>query len=212
MATSLKTEKVKIDTLRPHPRNARNGDTDAIAESLRVNGQYRAIVVADDGTILAGNHTYAAAMELGWATIEVHRLPIGPDSIEATRIMLADNKVADKGRYDNGLLLELLSDLDGAAGLTGSGYTTQDVDNLLARIEESQAPIDGKPMGQRITPSLGELAEKFLEKASRHLMLEFPNADFVWVIDALDTIRKDLGAESNSEAILALLRKYVDDR
>ena len=37
-------------------RGTRNGDVEAVAESLTVNGQYRPIVVTTDGTILAGNH------------------------------------------------------------------------------------------------------------------------------------------------------------
>lgn len=131
MKPSLLTERVSIDTLRPHPKNARNGDTDAIMQSLDANGQYRAIVVSKDGTILAGNHTYAAALELGWDLIDVHRLDIEPDSDHATRIMLADNRTADLGKYDEGLLLDLLSQLDASASLQGSGYEARDLEALL---------------------------------------------------------------------------------
>jgi hypothetical protein len=66
---------VAISDLVPYHRNPRTGDLPAIVESLRVNGQYKAIVV-NRGThtgrpneILAGNHTFAAAKELGWEEI-----------------------------------------------------------------------------------------------------------------------------------------------
>lgn len=123
----LTTRRVKLSTLRPHPRNARNGDVEAVAESLTVNGQYRPIVVTTDGTILAGNHTYAAALSLGWDRISVVTVDVAPESPEALRIMLADNRTADLGGYDDALLLELLRDLD---SLDGSGYVEDDVAEL----------------------------------------------------------------------------------
>lgn len=120
---------VPINTLTPHPRNPRNGDTDTIAESLRINHQYRPIVTTHDGTILAGNHTYAAAMQLGWTHIATVTLNIDPNTPAARRIMLADNRTADLGTYDHGLLLDLLSDMD--ADLTGTGYTDTDLLSLI---------------------------------------------------------------------------------
>ena len=136
----LLTTWANIADLRPHPRNARNGDTDVIAESLQANHQYRPIVVARGGVILAGNHTYAAAMELGWTTIAAVHLDLDPASPEAIRIMLADNRTADMGRYDEALLLDLLRALDGE--LEGTGYTDDDL-NHLAEVLDELPPIDG---------------------------------------------------------------------
>ena len=136
----LLTAWVETQHLRPHPRNARNGDIEAIAESLRVNGQYRPIVLAADGTILAGNHTYMAAMSLGWDKIAAVRVDVAPESPEAIRIMLADNRTADLGNYDDGLLAELLANLDEAEGLMGTGYDDNDLAELLTSIHE---PLDG---------------------------------------------------------------------
>jgi len=129
---TLTTTTTPIKKLRPHPSNPRNGDTDAIAQSLQVNGQYRPIVITKDGTILAGNHTYAAAMELGWDTIDTVTLDVDPLSAEAHRIMLADNRTSDLGRYDDGLLLSLLRELE---TLEGSGYTTDDLAALTHLVE-----------------------------------------------------------------------------
>jgi hypothetical protein len=131
MEYDLTTTVVPIADLKPHPNNPRNGDTDAIAESLTANGQYKPIVCAKDLTILAGNHTYAAAMELGYDTFAVVTLPIAPDSAEALRIMLADNRTADLGGYDDSLLLRALADLaDTDLGLTGTGYTPETLPDI----------------------------------------------------------------------------------
>ena len=131
-APKLVTESVSIDTLKPHPDNARNGDVDVIKQSLQANGQYRAIVVAKDGTVLAGNHTYAAALELGWKELDVHRLPYGPNTEQAVRVMLADNRTGDLGRYDEGLLVQLLQSVE---QLEGTGYTPADLDVLQAVLD-----------------------------------------------------------------------------
>lgn len=135
----LTTTLTPITTLTPHPRNARNGDTDVIVESLRTNGQYKPIVVGRGGVILAGNHTYAAAMELGWGAIAAVHLDLDPMSPEALRIMLVDNRSADMGRYDEALLLDLLR---GVEDLEGTGYTDDDMSHL-AEVLDTLPPPDG---------------------------------------------------------------------
>lgn len=124
----LSTERVPLATLKPHPDNPRNGDVEAIAESLHTNGQYKPIVVAKDGTVLAGNHTYAAALSLGWEDIQVVRLGITAKSKAAKRIMLADNRTSDMGRYDEAQLLRELQALNG--DLLGTGYSERDLEAL----------------------------------------------------------------------------------
>lgn len=134
----LTTRLAYLADLAQHPDNARNGDTDAIADSLRLNGQYKPIVVARGGVILAGNHTYAAALELGWAQLAVVDLDIDPQSSQALTIVLADNHTSDLGRYDEGLLAALLVRV-GAENLEATGYTADDVMALCAA---TRLPID----------------------------------------------------------------------
>lgn len=150
----LATHRTPIHELRPHPNNPRNGDTSAIASSLTVNGQYRPIVVARGGVILAGNHTYAAAMELGWSHIATVQLDLDPVSPEALRIMAADNRTADLGNYDEGLLLDLLRELDTTVGLDGSGYDPDALDHLAHQLAVDDLP--GLPKG-RVPGNRGEL-------------------------------------------------------
>lgn len=126
---------VKTDVVKPHPDNPRNGDTDAIIESLRTNGLYRPLYVQrSTGHIVAGNHTYAAMLELGATAVPVMWLDVDDD--KALRIMLADNRLADLGQYDNGLLVQLLQDLD---SLTGTGYDERAIERLINQID---APLD----------------------------------------------------------------------
>ena len=135
-----------LDTLQPYHQNPRRGDTQAIADSLERNGQYRPIVV-NKGThtsrpneVLAGNHTLAAAQQLGWKTIATYTIDV--DEETATRIVLADNRTADLGTYDDGTLLELLEAID--HDLDGTGYTYDDLDDLRAI---ASAPADEGAVG-----------------------------------------------------------------
>lgn len=130
---------VDIRALRPFARNPRNGDIDAIAESLEVRGQYKAIVArAGTNEILAGNHVYAAAMQLAWPELATTFVDVSDD--EAARIVLVDNRTSDRGRYDSGLLLNLLDDLHATdIQLDGTGYSQQDLDDLTVRVSDQLA-------------------------------------------------------------------------
>jgi ParB-like chromosome segregation protein Spo0J len=126
MRPIVETETVPVGNLKPHPKNARRGDTDAIAASLAAHGQYRPIVASRrTGHILAGNHTWRAAKSLGWPEIAVSWVDV--DAIGETRIMLADNRASDLATYDDSALAQLL----GAAGdLGATGYTPDDLEAL----------------------------------------------------------------------------------
>ena len=128
----------------PLLQNPRQGNTDAIAQSLAKNGQYRAVVV-NIGThtgrpyeILAGNHTYKAATQLGWETITCHLVDVDEDG--ATRIVLADNQTSDLATNSDDTLVSLLQSLDGE--LTGTGFTDNDLAALLAQDQQQQPKGD----------------------------------------------------------------------
>lgn len=131
---------LQITKVKAHPQNPRTGNVAVIAESLAENGQYRPIVISSDGFILAGNHTHAAAVELGWEVIDAVRVNHKHDSVAARRIMLADNRTSDLGSYDDRELLDLLKELDTDQGLMGSGYDDTDLASLELALRE-HAPI-----------------------------------------------------------------------
>ena len=140
------TTAVAPSVLRLYGRNPRKGNVGAVAASLKAHGQYKPIV-ANIGThtgrtneVLAGNHTLKAFRHLAekfpddprWNSILVHWIDV--DNDQAARIVLADNRTAEKGRYDNKVLADLLSDV--AGDLTGLGYTAEDLDALNSVADE----------------------------------------------------------------------------
>lgn len=128
-AVYINTRDIPIGKLTRFPGNARRGDIDRIRESIRRHGQYRALVVrdTDDGlVILAGNHTHAALEAEGHTEARCEIIICGDD--EARRINLADNRLAELGRYDEDALVELLSFLN--EDYAGTGYVPEDVEDL----------------------------------------------------------------------------------
>lgn len=172
-----RTESVPIKSIRTYDKNPRIGNIDAIAESLEASGQFKPIVVNErTGMILAGNHTYLAARKLGWKDIYASFIDVDDDT--AKRIVLADNRTADMGEYDDTLIAELLASLPDIAG---TGYTEVDLDELLEsvgdvseslssitasidqendlvrRMEEMET-FDGSPLGEEPDPALAGTA------------------------------------------------------
>jgi DNA modification methylase len=136
IADTLASLVVPIDTLSTHPKNPRRGSVSMIVESLRHHGQYRPIVVnRRTQEVLAGNHTLAAARELGWTQIAATFVDVDDDT--AARIMLVDNRSSDVAGYDDRELADLL---DWLPDLDGTGYGADDLSMILARLDESADP------------------------------------------------------------------------
>jgi ParB-like nuclease domain len=195
--------KVSIDTLIEFEGNPRKGNVKELIESLKANGQYKPIVVQEStNQIIAGNHLWKAAKELGWTEIDIVKIDV--DNERAKKIVAADNRLADLGAYDEKLLLDLLGEID----LAGTGYVPADVDDLLAILEEQSTPewqLAGAETHQenvQIRPSLSERADRYAERTIRLLMCEYPNHQYIWIVEALTGLRTKYGVDNNAFAIL----------
>lgn len=204
----LTVERVQIGDLRTYHRNPRQGDTQLIARSLRVNGQYRALVV-NRGThtgrpneVLAGNHTLLAMRDEEWDTADVSFIDVDDD--QAARIVAIDNRASDKATYDDRLLLELLSELP---DLDGTGYDPGDIDDLEALLQESPPPF---PPGD--DPDGGDGTGGGFDLANtRSLVLAYPGDRYVWVVDQLAKLIHDGMGDSNADVLVALLQNATGD-
>lgn len=132
---ALKPFLVPIDSLQPHPHNPRRGHLPSIAESLDAFGQVRPIV-ARDGTIVAGNHTYKAAVELlGWTHIAVlDATHLSEEELE--RFLIGDNRTSDRATYDDEELSAILTRLSEEGRLRGTGYDADEVDDYLSQLNK----------------------------------------------------------------------------
>lgn len=138
---TLKELRVPLDSLKPYKGNPRRGNVSGIVESLRFNQQYRPIVVrSKTREILAGNHTWLAAKELGWD--EIAATFVDCDAQTARRIVLADNRYNDTAGYDDAELASLLSELNWH--LDGTGYDQEAVEKILAEVSPDFQPVDSE--------------------------------------------------------------------
>lgn len=127
MTKGFAFETVATKDLYPHPRNYRVHPDDQIkhlVESIREHGLYRNVVIAKDGTILAGHGVVEAARRMGLLSIPVVRLDLSPGDPRAIKVMVGDNEIEHLAEQDDRLLTELLKEIDefDIDGLLGTGY------------------------------------------------------------------------------------------
>lgn len=185
-------QKLPVTSLNTFENNPRRGDVAKIAESLDVRGQYRPIVVNRGShtgramEVLAGNHTLAAARELGWETIDVGIVDV--DEQTARSIVVADNRLADLGDYDEKALAELLDGLDSV----GTGYTDAEIDALVAAnepVEPLNDEDDAPPVEDAPISATGDVF-----RLGRHM---------VWCGDSTDSagVAENLLGESLADCV-----------
>ncbi len=211
----MNIEEVALINLKPYPNNPRKGNVDLIVESLEAYGQYKPITVNKrTGEILAGNHTYEAAMKLGWEKIAVSYVDV--DNATAAKIVAIDNRTSDKGTYDTEMLLKLLDEMP---DLSATGYGQEDYDDLLALLDEETTPEiaadtvfspifgTGENPDDNVQESIkmSEYADRYAEKQTRIFMVDYHNSVFVWFIDKLTDYRAANGLTTNAEALIHLL-------
>src|SRR5688572_7371688 len=144
MQTGLAIKRVPLDSLHLDPSNARvHGEENmaAIEGSLRRFGQAEPIVVQKSaGRIIGGNGRLVAMRKLGWKECDVVELDI--DDLQATALGIALNRSASLAAWDDSTLAKLLDELRTEDALDGVGYTSADIDELLAGLDETPSDID----------------------------------------------------------------------
>jgi ParB-like chromosome segregation protein Spo0J len=146
----MKTTTIKINVLRPHPKNPRHHNDfqiNELAKSVDKFGQIRPIVIDENNVILAGHGLVKALKSLGWedcTVIRKHNL----SEDEKIKLLLADNKLGDLGRDDNKLLYDLIKGID-TPEIPGFDTETLsklfgDVNNAIDNFEVPKTESTGK--------------------------------------------------------------------
>lgn len=193
---------VDITSVQTHPKNVRQGDIGAIAESLKAHGQYRPIVV-DKRTnyILAGNHTWKAAQSLGWSQISAGFVETKDDD-EALRILLSDNRASDLATYDDGGLAEILKQLSITdTGLVGTMYDGDDLDDLVYRLGGSLGFVtEGN--------DISAIIDEYADKDTRNLTLPYTQTTITQVKEHLTSLQQKTGIDNWSEIVLYVVKDF----
>lgn len=127
-----------LDRLVPYARNARTHSEAQLAEiagSIREFGFVNPVLIAEDGTIIAGHGRVLAARLLGMDAVPSIRLT-GLTESQRRALVLADNRIALNAGWDEALLALELSDLKEAGFDLGiMGFEDGELDRLLAGAE-----------------------------------------------------------------------------
>lgn len=104
---------------------------------------YGTFICRRNGKVHLTGNTYKAAVELEWSEIDVVYLDV--DDVHAEAIMLADNKLAEFGSYNDQLLADLISGILDAdeSLLEGTGYSDSEIDELLSGSIDYEIETDG---------------------------------------------------------------------
>lgn len=155
IAPALARLAVATSDLHAHDENYRHGDVDSIAASLQRFGQVKPIVVqSSTKKIVAGNHTYAAAVKLGWTHIAAALVDLDDD--EARAYLVADNRLSDIAENDDEALAAILADLEDAGKLEGTGFDADEVQALLDQVAKATAPPPDPTPAEAPDPGPGE--------------------------------------------------------
>jgi hypothetical protein len=190
------TGTVRIADCSTHPKNVRKGNLAAIKQSLIAHGQYRPIVVQKStGYVIAGNHTFMAARDLGWDEIDVTTLDIDDDT--AIRIMLIDNRTTELASNDEAALLELLQSIE---SIDGSGYDDEDLEDLLFKVEGNLGTLTD-------SFSNGEKMDGYLARAVKSIVLPYSQEEYDQLNPMIAKVRQKIDVETNSQLFAELVRR-----
>ena len=154
---------VAIAELKPHPRNDGThppAELDHLKASITQHGIYRNVVLAQDGTLLAGHGVVEAARALGETHVPGYRLPYAPDDPAALALLVGDNHIARLREQDDAQLTALLVDLaaEDPLALLGTGYDAAALDALIAQ-QTGSGEGTGEQAGRDVAPEVDRAEE-----------------------------------------------------
>jgi hypothetical protein len=207
ISTDLQDLVEPIEDLSPHEDNPRRGDIDRITRSLERFGQVRPIVCTDDGVIIAGNHTYLAAQNLGWPQIAAVRVTMTEDEAEA--YLIADNHASDGATWDDENLVRVLEDLRSKEMLEWTGFTHDDLDDLIAAIDAVPETSPEEFTGDYAEPPEVTAArwEGRNEGMNREIVFLLPEEQYEEFIGHVKRLKEFLEEESMAQTIFRVIRE-----
>jgi hypothetical protein len=215
-----------IEKLKPAKHNPRKGDVESIKKSYERFGQ-RKPIVADraTGEIIAGNHQYLAAKELGWTEIAV--VFVDDDKETAIAYGVADNRIGQLGEW-NVEELVLAFDEIGLDSIESVGFSEADVEDFRALLDEHQmsapaiAMMDGglrdadggttsvdSETKVKKDSTYAEFLERYANRAVRAIILYYPNDEYGKMIEDLKIAATQLGTKDNAETVQALIQEKL---
>ncbi len=149
-----KVEQWPIDRLVPYAKNSRthsDAQVAQIAASIKEWGFTAAVLVDEDGGIIAGHGRLMAARKLGMTEVPV-MVAAGWSDAQKRAYVIADNKLALNAGWDNELLALELADIQGLGfDVELTGFSDEEIKALQPPdfspgTEEDQSNLDQKAL------------------------------------------------------------------
>lgn len=216
ITTDLLSLAVDIDTLNVLENNPRRGDVEAVRRSYETFGQRKPLVARRaDRVVIAGNHQLLAARELGWKEIAV--VWVDDDEATSNAFVLADNRTADLGTYDEQTLSALLQTFDMDSDLfAATGYVEDDLTDLLIalnrdnRVTATGAEIFGETGERDYAPGYRmATAESYNAALTRMMIVSVPVAQFIWLQDQLTDLGQQWTLNSNAAIVMRAIEQIT---
>lgn len=142
-------EWLHIDKLIPYARNARTHDEAQVAQiagSIKEFGFNNPVLIADDGSIIAGHGRVMAARKLGMDKVPTVKLEHLTDT-QRKAYILADNRIALNSDWDKELLKVEFDELQiNGIDLEMLGFNSGEIDELLgAEVVDGLTDEDAAP-------------------------------------------------------------------
>jgi len=140
----MEIKTVKINELKPHPKNPRvhpDSAIDKLVRSIKEFGWTNPILVSADGYILAGHARIKAAEKAGISEVPVIYLPL--EGAKAEAYLIADNRLQDETDWDLPKLKDLLQELDtGEFDLELTGFDMGEIEDLMTQFHVLEEIIE----------------------------------------------------------------------
>ena len=140
----MEIKTVKINELKPHPKNPRvhpDSAIDKLVRSIKEFGWTNPVLVSADGYVLAGHARLKAAEKAGISEVPVVYLPL--EGAKAEAYLIADNRLQDETDWDYAKLKDLLEELDtGEFDLELTGFGMDEIEDLIAQLHVPEEIIE----------------------------------------------------------------------
>jgi hypothetical protein len=124
----------RLADLKPHPKNPRRHPDSLIKKlvsSIETYGFTSPALIDADGRILAGHARCRAAEKMGLTEVPTITLPLTGAAADA--YVIVDNKLNELSEWDEAVLADLISDIDGAGfDVELTGFDIDEIDALLS--------------------------------------------------------------------------------